>query len=86
MYKVLFTPDSESTSRHVALCYVDMSHPDSSALVASLTGRITGRWEEYENLLDIPIAINVVRPTTEWLKDIDDLKQMLGRSHREVVV
>jgi hypothetical protein len=65
MYKVLFTPDPLSTSRHVALLYVDMSHPDSAALVASLTGRITGRWEVYENLLDIPVAITDVKLSTE---------------------
>ena len=68
MYKVLFTPDKESSSRYVALCYVDMSHPDAEALITSLTGRlITGRWEEYENILDIPVAITDVKLSTHMV-------------------
>ena len=83
MYKVLFTPDPESTSRHVALCFVDMSHPDSKALVASLTGRITGRWEEYDSIFDIPVAITDVKLVTNWPEA--DIKQALGRSDREAI-
>lgn len=67
MYKVLFTPDKESTSRHVAMLYVDMSHPEAEALVTSLTGRITGRWEEYENLFDVPMAITDVKLSTHMV-------------------
>ena len=65
MYKVLFTPDPESTSRHVALCFVDMSHPGAEAIIADLRHKFTGRWEEYENLLDIPVAITDIKFSTE---------------------